>query len=120
MANELTLGARVYFSNDGTVVDEEITNLLRDAAGSRVHRTRQLVGTSEEPLSLGDAGAGGYVLLRNMDDTNFVHVRGESGEVALIRLEAGDIALFRIDDNAVGYVQANTGNVELEVTVLPA
>ena len=119
MSNELQLAVRFYYSNDGSTVDEDITGLLRDVAGTTPHQTRQVVGTSSEALSVGENGSyGGYCLLRNNDSTNYVEVLSESEE-SLVRLLAGDVALFRISPDAVPYVIADTANVELSVWVLP-
>ncbi len=125
MSDEIKLSASIEVkkTTSATVLDasESVTNLLVDMAGDAIHRTVQSVATSEEALSLGDAGTGGYLFLRNLDATNYVSLRQGTGQANFVRLEAGEVAMFRMDTAATApFAVANTAAVNLLVMVVEA
>ena len=122
MANEITLSASLAFAK-GTIasITRSVSSLSRDVAGSKVIVNVQNINTSEEAIQIGDAGAGGYMFLKNLDATNYVQIKPGTGDDPLIRLKPGDIALFRLDDSASApYAQANTAACDLEVMLISA
>ena len=120
MANELTLSAQVYFLT-GTIKEEwQELDKQFTVAGTKKIRNVQTVGTSEELIQLGDVSVGGYCMCKNHDDTNFVQIRGATGETDLIRLEPLDVAMFRIDDGATPYAIADTSSCEVEFLIVEA
>jgi len=117
MADELQLTVRASW-DIGTPVGSLPTAFCDalgiDVAGSRMIYNIQNVGfASDEALLKGDAGSGGYCIMRNLDTTNYVSVFAATGETECIRLLAGDVAVFRLQASAP-YVQADTGAVNLE------
>lgn len=121
MANEITLTARLRFQ-DGDLDDEvRVDGLQVSVSGSIMFHNVQSVATTQEALSLGDAGTGGYVMLVNRDATNFVEVRQATGASDLIRLKAGEVALFRLSPDATApFVIADTASCNLEVFLIAA
>src|SRR5689334_4136765 len=55
------------------------TSFQADMTGSKYVQNRQAVGTSAEAMLKGDIGTIGYVLLHNMDATNYVSISSDSG-----------------------------------------
>lgn len=119
MANELTISYSVKFEKDDLKITRSKSGLRIDVAGDQHADHVQEIGTSEEALTLNEAGKGGYMLLENLDDTNFVEIRPNTGVADLIKLLPGDIALFRTPADAVPYGIADTAAVNLRITVIP-
>lgn len=120
MADELTLRASLSFEKGNTTLSLALGPTKFDVSGTNGIHHRQGIGTDEEAVVVGDVAAGGYVLLVNRDDTNFVELRPGSGAADLVRLEPGDFALFRLADDATLYAVADTAAVELEVLAIDA
>lgn len=124
MANELQLTLRATWDIgvvEGSLPPGFAEALGIDVAGTKLLHNVQSVGTLKEPLDLADVGSGGYMILRNIDDTNYVAISGSVSPscVPLVRLKPGDVALFRLSAGAP-YAQANTATVELEYWLLEA
>lgn len=121
-AAEATFVASLQFAkgNIGTVVLAS-GSVARDVAGSAYHRTVQVVGTTREAMSIGDAGAGGYCLLHNLDATNFVDVYPDAAgtDPVLMTLKAKDWALFRLKATAP-FLKADTASCDVEIFLLAA
>lgn len=91
-----------------------------DVTTKRPFKTVQNVGITEEALLLGDGGSIGYVLLKNLDSTNFVEIRTGTGATKFVKLLAGEIALFRFGSGVTApYVIADTAACDLEITLIP-
>lgn len=120
MANELTLRCNLSYEKLGTTLSLLFGPTNRDVTGSKPIMNRQLVGTSEEALVLGDASVGGYLMAVNRDATNYVEIRPGSGLADLVKLLPGDVCLFRVTGDATPYVIANTAACELEYVLIPA
>lgn len=120
MADELTLSLLFHFLKSGSLAEWTELDQRFTVAGTKPHRSRQVIGTSAEPIELGDAGVGGYLMCKNHDADNFVQLNANGGAVWLARLEPGDIALFRIDDGATPNAKADTASCEVEFLILEA
>jgi len=119
MANELTLTAALgYAKGTFTNLTRSFTNVSRDVAGSNPIYNVQAVGTSAEALLVGDVGTAGYILLRNLDATNFVEVRDGAGGADVVKLKPGDIAMFRLA-TSTPFVIADTAGINLEYWLIP-
>lgn len=118
MAAEITVTVSLAFRKGGAVDGLDPGPVSVTFTGTNFLHNRQTVGTVEEALLLGDATAGGWCIMVNRDATNYVQIRGASGQTPLIRCRAGEPACFRIDSGASPTAQANTAAVELEYLVL--
>lgn len=82
------------------------------------------VGTSEEDLSIGDVGAStqGYLILRNLDSSNYVTYGPKSGGAMVVfgRIKPGEIAVLRLEPSVVVRWQANTAAVKVQVKLFAA
>ena len=78
----------------------------------------QTIGTSQEVVDFGDIGTSGYIMLRNLDDTNYVRY-GPTSDAATIelfgKLKPGEVACFRLEPGIVMRAQANVASVKLDV-----
>ena len=116
MADELRLNVSVAFTKGGASFSKTIAPLL-DISGDLFVHGVQNIGTTEETLTL-IAGIGtlGYVLVYNLDDTNFIEIGAVTTEYA-IKLKPGEIALFRVNGSAI-YAKADTAACDLEYAVI--
>lgn len=73
-----------------------------------------LIGTTEETVSFVDVTNNGWVMLHNLDATNYVEI-GFSTGVYGIRVKAGERSLFRLNAAATLYAKANTAACRLRV-----
>lgn len=121
-ASEATITATLQFAkgNVGAIVLASGA-VARDVAGSGYCRNVQAVGTTREAMVLGDAGTGGYVLMHNLDGTNFVDVYPDAAgtDPVLMTLKAKDWALFRLKA-AAPFLKADTATCNVEYFLLPA
>lgn len=118
MANEIEVRARLTFAKSGAADGMEAAGTFT-LSGTKYQRGRQNVGTSEEPLNLGDAATGGWFFIKNLDPTNFVSLRAGTGLTNFIRINAGEFAVFRIHANAAApYIIADTAPVDVEYLLL--
>lgn len=120
MANELTLTAVLRFLKNSISKELEVENLSLDVSGDNAIHNSQTVGTSEEALVLGDAGAGGYLIAVNRDSTNFVELRPGSGIADLVKIGPGEVAMFRLAADATPYAIADTASCLLEYLIVEA
>jgi hypothetical protein len=108
MAAEITLRASLAFRKGSDMDGIDPGEISVTMTGTKAQRGVQLIGTVEEALLLGEPGAGGWLILQNLDPTNYVQVRGASGALPLARLKPGEPALFRLDATSTPYLIANT------------
>lgn len=73
MANEISLSASLACAKDGATA-QGTAALSITMAGTEFTQNVQAVGTSTEALNLGDVATPGYLLVKNLDSTNFVMV----------------------------------------------
>lgn len=116
MANELTLRVSLSFSKSNAEVKRS-KGITVDVTGDAFTHEVQSVGTSEEELAQGaDLGTLGYVLILNLDSTNYVEVGSTTG-VYDIKIQAGEFACYR-HNSATVYAKANTSAVLCEYIII--
>jgi len=116
MANELTVSVRLTFSKGGAKVSRTLTDSITVTGDTFTHEV-QSVGTTEEELAQGaDLGTPGYMLIINLDATNYVEVGSTTG-VYDIKLKAGEICLYR-HNSATVYAMANTAACLVEYILI--
>lgn len=119
MANTLTITAEISFSPDATDQSDigpvTLTKAITCTGGDVTHGT-QSIGTSEEAVTVcADVGTYGYVLVRNLDSTNYVELTTIASQLTM-KLKAGEFALFRAAADAFR-AKANTAAVTIEYWV---
>lgn len=113
MANEITVTASLQFAKGNiTALTRSYNGVSVTVTGTAYVQNVQTVGTSEEALLIGDVTPG-YVLMKNLDSTNFVSVRHATGGSNCVKLKPGEVSLFRFA-SAAPFVIADTAPVQLE------
>ncbi|MEM6362815.1 MAG: hypothetical protein AAF745_00200 [Planctomycetota bacterium] len=121
MANELTVSSTLKYQKGSRSVSAGKSGIQLDVAGTDHIRASQIVGTSEEALDIGGITTPGYCFVRNLDSANFVRIRPATGVSDLIEVPPGGIALFKFAGNITApFVIADTGEVEIEYTIIEA
>ena len=115
MADELTVTVVFDFDSSGTAFTVSVNDLSIDVAGTRGIHNRQIVGTAEEALLLGDAATGGYLFGINRHAVGSLDIRQGTGTTDMMRLKPGEPCLFRVhSDSAAPYINGTTDDVEFE------
>ena len=90
MASELTVQARITFAKGQASLDEKTSRTLT-ITGTQCCDYVAAIGTADTALSFGDMTSTGvgYVMIQNLDPTNYVFVTFDAGSTYPIKLEAG-------------------------------
>lgn len=114
---ELTIDFRM---NNGTF-DESFApaSQTMDQTTQEFHGAIVSVGTSEEVISFGDVTTPKYLMVKNLDATNYVTYGPESGGVmvAMGQIKAGEIGAIPLNTAAVLRWQANTATVKVQAYI---
>lgn len=118
MSSELRVSVNLNFSKSGARVSKSYAATI-DVTGDSFVSGVLSIGTTEEELTqLADLGTPGYVILKNLDATNYVEFGSTTG-VYDIKLQAGECALYR-HNSATLYAKANTAACLVEYTIIEA
>jgi hypothetical protein len=84
-----------------------------------MHSAVVVVGfAAEEDLTIGDVATAGWIILHNLDSTNFVTYGPKPATMeAFGKLNAGEFALFYLASGVTLRWQANTANVKVKVHI---
>jgi hypothetical protein len=116
MADEIEVLVDVTLRNGNVENDFNPDTVIVDQSNARFVDKILDIGTSAETISFDDISTEGYVMLQNVDSSNYVTLGPDSGgQVNLLKLDAGDVAVFRIDPAAVLKATADTATVKLRV-----
>lgn len=115
MANETKVSAKIVFSKGGLRL-EDSSDFSKDVAGDDGVKKSQNIGTSSELVDFGDiSGIPGTVFIKNLDDTNFVELGGDSGlTVFKTKVSPGEFMIFE-PQSATLYAKADTAAVRILV-----
>ena len=116
MSNEISISASISFSKGGASVQRAEGIQVTVTGDAFSHEVMSILTTAGGTLLVegGDVGTAGYILLKNLDATNYITV-GLSGQYS-IKLKAGEIALFRAA--APIYALANTATCLVEYLII--
>lgn len=121
MANEISTQVKLGVVNGDTnkTVANISTRITQDTTAtlSLVHDTEQIVGTSEEALSVGDVATPGLVFLRNLDATNFVTWGTVTTDLGF-QLNPGEWSVVRLKSGESILLQADTAACKVQVAVI--
>lgn len=119
MANEISISARLRVANGNLNFDYQTGNLLFDqtAAGGPTPGFLT-IGTTEESVAFGELSTLGWLLMRNIDATNYVQWGFATGAYGG-RMEAGEPAgPFRLEPGSTLYLKANAAACKVLVYAL--
>ena len=121
MANELTISASLSYTDANSSIESAYDGVLATvaaAATSPYAKHKQVVGTSEEPMILGDFTSPGFVIIKNLDATNYVEIKTGTGGIVMGKMKAGEPWMGRLGSGAQApYLIANSGSCVVEITV---
>lgn len=120
MANELSLTFGLSFSKSGITEALNPGLKLFNVAGSNFMRQTQTIGTSAEAIALGDVATPGYILMHNLNVTNYVEVFNDNGATKpVVHLRPGGWALFEFAITASApFAKADTGSCIVEYVLI--
>ena len=108
MANEITINASAVVRNGNLNFSWTPGALsVTQAAIGGPTPGMQAIGASEESIAFGELTVKGWVILQNLDATNYVRW-GFSTGVYGGRLEPGEYAMFRLNPGATIFLIADT------------
>lgn len=113
MADELTVTVALSYLNGNVSLSYPSTTDKVTIAANFAKREILTVTLAGLAIPLGSIATPGYILIRNMDATNYIVV-GNSGDTLPIRVNAGALALFQFAGGIVPYAIANTADVVIE------
>ena len=117
MANEITVQVTLSATKSGATVTGTC-QLSENMAGGQFISNVQIVGTSNEALTLGDVSTIGYVFCKNLDEVNYIEVSLDTAQAQLVaKLLPGECCLFKPGTITL-YAKANTDPVNLQVVAL--
>lgn len=120
MANELTINMNASFTKNGATFSRFPSSFNVTCAGDYVQSGVMLVGTAAEALPLGDVATPGYLLIHNLDATNFIEVGyDDTGFKNVVKVSAGKWGLCEMAQ-AAPQVKADTGACKAEYYLFPA
>lgn len=116
MSAELLLSASLKFSKGGSVFEALLNGTYFDVSGTVGNKQVQAIGTSDESLALGDVSTIGFVMIKNLDPTNYVTI-GSDGTLYPLKLKPGEAFMGRWNAAAI-HVKANTATCNVEYTII--
>lgn len=116
MSAELLVAASLKFSKGGTLFESNFPSTYFDVSGSVGNKQVQAIGTSDESLALGDVSTIGFLMIKNLDPTNFVTI-GSDGTLYPLKLKPGEAFMGRWNAAAI-HVKANTAQCNVEYTII--
>lgn len=118
MANEISVAARLRVLNGSLSFDLNLGTVTFDQAAVGGPTPGYLtIGTTEESVAFGELGTEGWMIMQNLDETNYVEW-GFATTVYGGRLEAGEPALFRLNPSTTLYLKANTAACKVVIYAL--
>jgi hypothetical protein len=120
MANEITVSGSMTFQKGNVSASMGKSGVRADVAGTKYAEFVQEIGTSAEALELGDVGTPGYVMIENLDATNFVSLRPTSSSADMIKILPGEFAGPFMLAAAAPFAIANTAAVKIRCLLIEA
>lgn len=118
MANEITLSAALACTKSGATASGSHTATLTMAGDEFMMSVQGINHADAEALNLGDVTTVGYVLVKNLDATNYVELAlDEPMANKFAKILAGGCALIP-PSSATIYAQANTASVNVQIVAV--
>ena len=118
MADEITINAQLKVVN-GNLKFEHSSGFIQfdQAAAGGPTPGYVTIGTSEESIAFGELSTLGWIIMQNLDATNYVRW-GFATTAYGGRLEPGEFALFRLNPATTIYLIANVAACKCVVYAL--
>lgn len=109
MANEITYSVKLSASKAGAVIDSGTQSDTVTMSGGDVLAATQNIGTSNEQIDMASITGDCRIIIKNIDETNFVEVFKDSGNTHLLsKLAAGEACLLTQVPSGTVYARADT------------
>lgn len=109
MANEIVIASRLKLSNGILVFDYNVGSLSLDqSVASGPTPGFVTIGTTEEPFTFGELATLGFVIMRNLDPTNYVEWGFSTGVYGGKMKPNEPAGPFRLKPGSTLYLKANT------------
>lgn len=123
MANEITVSVTLKAINGDSAFERKISGQQYDQAAAGGRGGIQEIGfAAHEVVIATDVTTEGWVIMRNIDATNFVDIGVDVAAAfePMIRMEPGEPCCFRAskDAGATLYAKADTAAVKVEYMIL--
>lgn len=120
MANELDISASMRFTKGQMDVPLSASGRLTITGTQYVKYNQVITQAAEVALELGTGiGTMGYMLVKNLDPTNYFEIRWGTGEEDVIKVPPKLFALFHVgSDMTAPYALADTADCEAEIFIL--
>ena len=120
MANEVIISGTLAFASAGVSVTLSNSSTPSPAEVESLEINMN-VGTGDESVTLGDLSAPGYIMVKNLDATNYVQM-GPDGSSYPIKIPAGEAAGPMLWNAAAVHLKANSSacNCVIVITGAPA
>jgi hypothetical protein len=123
MSNEISYNTRFVVANGSMSRTVDYGTLRDDQAAIGCHSSVVSVGSgAEEDMPTGDLATPGWVVLRNLDSTNYVTYGPKSGGVMVPfgKIAAGDCHRFYLAGSVTMRWQANTAACKVDISIFEA
>ena len=107
MADELRYKASATFNKGSVTLSSPAFNAAQTITGTNASSGTQSIGTSAEALAKGDIGTVGFLLLKNLDPTNYVELSQDAGSTFFGRILPLGVASLPVSATNI-HVKANT------------
>jgi hypothetical protein len=120
MANELTITSSMSFQKEKAFASMGKGGVRVTVTGTKYVEIVQAIGTSEEALLLGDIASPGYMMVENLDATNFVEIRPGSGAADMIKIPPLSFAGPFMLATSTPYAIADTAECKIRYLLIEA
>ncbi len=117
MADEITLSAKLRFASGLIDQSLEVAELLIDVDDIVYVKQAQSIPSSATSLDIGDCQPGGWLIIRNTDDTAYVDLIVQTGggvNLEYGRLEPAEWACHRTSGTYATKLRSSSGDVIVE------
>lgn len=118
MANEITFNFSGQLAN-GSLKDlfQPSTLLITQTTALADVQTATVLSASEGDIAFASVTTNGYLIMQNLDSTNFVQYGPKSGGVMIAtgKLKAGEIAIWRMMTGVTLRMKADTANCKVMI-----
>jgi hypothetical protein len=120
MANEITVnGSLVYEDSEDMAASMSQLNDIINVTTKKPFRNRQTITTSEVAINLGGVASLGWMMFKNLDETNYIEIKTGTGGTVIGKMLAGEsYGPVRCGSGITApYAIANTASCDMEVMI---
>lgn len=118
MANEISMAASLIYSRSGVTAQLSKSISITQSGTDMTQQTQSIGFASAELLDIGgDIGTTGYVMVANLDSTNFVELSLNDFTQKFAKLRAGEFCILPVSTGTI-YAKADTGAVQVAIVAI--